>query len=246
MPSAAFSLFNGRRRKEVLEIATVFEEVNNRRGRKTKHSLLNGALVLLVSSWEVYCEDVCIQAAGKIAKRNSLRFDQLTSKLRKDLLRYAVEESKGKQDPLTEKVALLPDDGWKQLLTDRLEEYVADFNTPKFSRQGSKKDLNGLFRCVLGTNISTAIEELLTEPGLCGRLDSIVTLRGEIAHTGGTQLEDRLNAALLKEHTATFVEAAAAIDVIVHQHFRNCFKFVPWKITSQVREVLRESVQASV
>lgn len=57
--------------------------------------------------------------------------------------------------------------------------YVRDFNTPKFQRQRGK-DLNGLFRLVLGARVSTAIEDLLNEPNLCNSLDEIVTQRGEM------------------------------------------------------------------
>ena len=145
MPSRAFSVFNGKKKREVLEIADVFQEINNHPGPNTKYSLLNGALMLLVSSGEVYCEDVCRQAAERIERRSSLSFAQIDEKLRRDLIRYAGDQYNGKQDPLTEKLAMLPDGGWRQLLADRLNEYVRDFNTPEFSRQQGK-DLNGLFR----------------------------------------------------------------------------------------------------
>lgn len=242
MPSSAFALFNGRRNKEVLELAHVFEEVNDRPGPNTKHALLNGALVLLVSSWEIYCEEVCRQAAQKILERNNLRFNQITDQLRRDLLNYAGSEFKGNQDPLNEKVALLPDEGWKQLLCDRSDEYIRDFNTPKFSRQRGK-DLDGLFRLVLGARISAAIEDFLAEPGLCNRLDAIVTLRGEIAHTGEAAPEDRLTADIIRAHTASFIEAAAAIDVIIHRDFRQRFGFAPWRITNQVRDAIRVPIR---
>lgn len=239
MPSAAFTLFNGRRKKEVLELASVFDEVNNRPGPNTNHALLNGALVLLVSSWEVYCEEVCRQAARRIIEQNRLRFDHLTDQLRRDLLGYAGREFTGKNDPLNEKVALLPDGGWKQLLSDRLDEYIPDFNTPKFRRQRGK-DLDGLFRLVLGAKLSTALEDFLAEPGLCNRLDEIVTLRGEIAHTGEAAPEDRLTSHLIRQHTTSFIEAAAAIDVVLHRDFRQRLGFAPWRITNQVRQAIRE------
>lgn len=239
LPSRAFTIFNNRKRLEVLEIAQVFQDINNRPGPNTKYSLLNGALVLLVSSWEIYCEEVCRQAAEIINGRPSLSFANLDEKLRKDLIQYAGSQYKGNQDPLLEKVALLPDGGWRQLLVDRLAEYTPDFNTPKFSRQRGK-DLNGLFRQVLGIKISTALEAFLEDQGLCGRLDAVVTLRGEIAHTGDAQAGNRLTPALLRQHTVSFIEAAAAIDVIIHSEFRNKLGFAPWQITQPVREALRQ------
>ena len=242
MPSSAFVLFNGRRREEVLQIAAVFEDLNNRRGPNTNYALLNGALVFLVSSWEVYCEEVCRQAAQKIVARNGLRFDQLNVSFRRDLLQHAANEFKSNLDPLDQKVAMLTDDGWKNLLSERLIQYIGNFNTPKFQRQRGK-DLNGLFRLVLGSRISPTIERLLNDDGLCDRLDAIVTLRGEIAHTGEAGPEDRLNAGLIREHTASFIEAAAAIDVAMHRYFREQFDFAPWQITNQVRDALREAAR---
>jgi len=238
VPSQAFNIFNGRKKKEVLEIADVFEEINNRPGPNTKYSLLNGALVLLVSSWEFYCEGVCLQAADKIQGRHELTFGQLHERLRRDLIRYAGDEYKGRQDPLTEKIAMLPDGGWRQLLADRLSEYIPDFNTPKFSRRRGK-NLNDLFRQVLGFNVSDAIEDFLEDEGLCARLDTVVTLRGEIAHTGDAQVEARLSPDILRQHTSAFVEAAAAVDVVIHQEFRNRLGFAPWQITQPVRAALR-------
>lgn len=239
MPSQAFNVFNGRRKREIFEIADVFEELNNRRGPNTKYSLLNGALVLLVSSWEVYCEDVCRQAAEKIKSRPNLNFSQLDETLQRDLVQYAGGQYKGNQDPLTEKVAMLPDGGWRQLLADRLGEYVPDFNTPKFSRQKGK-DLNGLFRQVLGIKMSNAIGGFLEDAGLCGRLDAVVTLRGEIAHTGDARAEDRLSPEILRRHTSAFIEAAAAVDVVVHQEFRGKLGFAPWQITQPIKDALRQ------
>jgi len=245
LPSSAFNVFNNKKRAEVLEIAQVFEDINNRPGPNTKYSLLNGALVLLVSSWEVYCEDVCKQAAASIHGRASLTFANLDEKLRKDLIQYAGSQYKGNQDPLLEKVALLPDGGWRQLLVDRLAEYTPDFNTPKFTRQRGK-DLNGLFRQVLGIKISTALESFLEDQGLCARLDGVVTLRGEIAHTGDAQAGNRLTCALLRLHTASFIEAAAAIDVIIHREFRTKLGFAPWQITQPIRNTLRPIAQNKI
>ena len=237
MPSQAFTVFNSRKKKEILEIARVFQEINSGPGPNTKYSLLNGALVLLVSSWEVYCEDVCGQAAETIKERPSLRFAQLREKLRKDIIHYAGNQYKGNQDPLTEKVAMLPDGGWRILLVDRLNEYVQDFNTPKFSRQRGK-NLDDLFRQALGIKISKEIEGFLEDEGLCNRLDEVVTLRGAIAHTGDGQAENPLSPDILKQHTSSFLKAAAAVDVIVHQEFRDTLGFAPWQITQPVRDAL--------
>ena len=239
MPSRAFNNFNGKRKREVLEMADVFQSLNSGRGPNTKYGLLNGALVLLVASWETYCEDVCQQAADSILEKNKLTFDHLSENLRRHLIRHAVSQFRSNDDPLTQEIAKLPDGGWRQLLADRLEEYMLDFNTPKFSRSRGK-NLNALFDHVLGLKISREIEEFLEDDGFCQRLDDLVSLRGEIAHRGAVESE-RLSSDRLRNCTSSFVEAAAAIEVIVHRQFRERFEFVPWQITKPVKQALRES-----
>lgn len=55
MPSSSFTLFNGRRKQEIIELVKIFEARNAKPGPNTDYALLNSALLLLVSSWEVYC-----------------------------------------------------------------------------------------------------------------------------------------------------------------------------------------------
>ena len=162
--------------------------------------------------------------------------------MRKDLIRYAGEEYKGKQDPLEEKLAMLPDGGWRQLLVDRLNEFLPDFNTPKFSRQRGK-DLNSLFRLVVGIKVSSEIESFLNDEGLCQRLDDVVTLRGEISHTGDAPVKERLSPDLLRQHTQAFIKAAAALDVIIRREIRNTLGFPSWQITEPIRQALGQGAR---
>ena len=245
MPSTAFTQFERRRTREIREIIQIFRDINNKPGPNTNYSLLNGALVLLISSWEVYCEDVCRQAADKIKDRANLEFSDLKEKLKKDLVTYAGTNYSGAQDPLVEKIALLPDKGWKQLLVSRLDEYIRDFNTPKFNRTRGK-DLNGLFRTALGVKISNSLSEFLEDENFCQSLDAVVTLRGEIAHTGEAAPENRLTAELMDQHLSVFLEGAAAIDALIHREFNSQFGFAPWQITQPVRVALRPLARAKL
>ena len=245
MPSSAFNQFKNRRHSEILEIASIFDNMNDRPGPNRYYGLLNGALVLLVSSWEIYCEEVCQQAADRISNRANLVFSSLPVRARKDILVYAGSNFGGNRDPFDEKIALLPDGGWKELIKERIAGYISDFNTPKFTRQRAK-DLNGLFRHVLGIRMSQEINNFVEEQGFCEKLDAVVTLRGEIAHTGGAAPENRLTSPLLREHSRLFVEAAAAVEAILHREFRENLEFVPWQITRAVRESLRPLAAAKL
>ena len=223
----------------------MFADLNTRPGPNRYYGLLNGALVLLVSSWEIYCEEVCQQAADRICNRASLAFASLPVRARKDILVYTGSNFKGNQDPFAEKIAMLPDGGWKRLINERISEYISDFNTPKFRRQRGK-DLNGLFRHILGVRMSQEIDNFVEEQGFCESLDAVVTLRGEIAHTGGAAPENRLTAVLLRNHSRLFVEAAAAVEAILHREFRENLDFAPWQITRPVRESLRPVAAAKL
>lgn len=241
MPSQAFTNFNVKT-SEVREIAQVFRNQNKGVGRtsSTHYSLLNGALVLLVSSWEVYCEDVCEQAVKAIRDRESIRFDQLNETLQSFTLDYVYEKHNKNSNPLKQPIAKLPDGGWRQLLVERCSEYARDFNTPKFHRKDGK-NLHEMFRKVLGIgNIAGEIGKFLEEPGLSKKLDEVVNLRNEIAHTGELGSQNRLSAEILDNHSRSFAEAAAAIDMIVRREFEEHFEFAVWNITDSYRKVLRE------
>lgn len=244
MPSSSFTLFESRRSKEVLEIADIFDQLNTRRGPNRHYGLLNGALVLLVSSWEIYCEEVCQIAISSIAGRSSMAFVQLPDRMKRDFVIYAADKFSKQGDPLEQCVAQLPDGGWRLLLEDRLEDYISNFNTPKFSRDG--KNLDELFRHVLGIKLSAEINAFLEDDGFCSQLDEVVTLRGEIAHTGEAAPENRLTSAALRKYTQQFVEAAAAIEIILHKEFRSILGFAPWQLTNRVRNSLREVIQNKV
>ena len=237
MPSQAFKNTTN---SEVHQIASVFDKINEGKGRNTTFGLLNGALVLLVAGWETYCEDVCKQAAQKIRDRKALTFGQLTTAHQRILIRDVCRQFKENDDPLNQKVSKLPDGGWRTLVLEQLEEYVLDFNTPKFYRSRGK-NLNELFRRVLGMKISEEINILLDDGNFCQYLDEIVTLRGEIAHRGQTQQDDRLSSNKMREFSSHFMEAAAAIEVVVHRQFQKNFGFTPWQITRNVTDALRES-----
>jgi len=101
-------------------------------------------------------------------------------------------------------------------------------------------------RTVTAPDLRSAVE-LSGKPGpLHGRLDGIVTLRGEIAHTGDAQAEDRRSPDILRQHTASFIEAAAAVDVIIHTEFRDKIGFAPWQITQPIRQALRQAAENKI
>lgn len=246
MPSYAFNVFRNKRHREVLELAHLFQEVNNKPGPNSRHSLLNGGLVLLASGWEIYCEDVCRFLASKISGRKALQFESMSEVLRKDIIRYAGNDFNSNNDPFGEKIALLAGDGWRELYSDRLSEYISDFNTPKFYRpQG--KNLNELFRHSLGIKkMSSLLDDFLDEDGFSARLDEIITLRGEIAHTGEVSGDDKLSATDLVNHASAFLEASAAIEAILYGQVKQSLGFAPWQMTYPIKNSLRPGAVAKL
>lgn len=245
MPSSAFTMFNRRKKKEVMDISAIFRELNQRRGPNRNYSLLNGALVLLVSSWEIYCEDVCRQSVKTICDRSGVKFSDLENRMACDVVKYAGSDYRDNANPLLQRIARLPDGKWRELVSERLEEHISDFNTPKFSRPRGK-NLKDLFRHVRSGNIEILIDDFLEEQRFCARLDEIVTLRGQIAHTGDAPAGNRLNANILDDYTAKFVEAAAAVDVLIYNEIRSRFGFAPWQITNPLKDALRPVARAKI
>jgi len=196
-------------------------------------------LVLLVSSWEVYCEDVSRQAVQKISSKSNLRFSSLSERMQRDTVKSAGLAFKDNQDPLTTRIFSLTDRNWCQLIQEDLEDFIRDFNTPKFDRPKGKT-LDDLFRKVNGFQASKSLTEFFSEDHFCSGLDEIVTIRGEVAHKATLSADDRLSPDALSNYCSRFLEAAGAIDFIINRDFRAKLGFAPWQVTKPIKESIRE------
>tara|TARA_R110002072_G_scaffold91255_5_gene203541 strand:- start:5176 stop:5808 length:633 start_codon:yes stop_codon:yes gene_type:complete len=199
--------------------------------------LLHGGLILLVSGWETYCEDVSKEAVKKITEAENLTFDDLSQKIRRQLIRHSYPPNIDKVDPLETGLAKLPGEGWRGLFVEMIEEYLSDFNTPKFTKpQG--KNLQKLFKLYLEGNVMTHVPSLTRTENITEEIDRIISVRGDIAHRGKPLNEDRFYADDLICYLEHVRNACAAIDSIIWREFRTLYGITPWRMTQTIQRLL--------
>ena len=145
-------------------------------GYKHNVEVINkSGVVLLVASWEAFIEDLALTA-----------FEAMLSKATKvatfpnKVLTLASRDLR--QSPDETQVWKLAERGWKAVLRQHknriLEKHIGDFNTPR------ARQIDSLFQCLVGLNhLSSHWHwKRMTPDSAVKKLDSLVTLRGDIAH----------------------------------------------------------------
>ena len=147
-------------------------------GRKFGVEVLNkSAVVLITAFWEAYCEDIAAEAVEHIVT-HSKDASALPTGLKKVISR---ELEKDTHDLSSWRLA---DDGWRDMLSDRLaalqEERNRKLNTPKTGQ------ISDLFSQTLGLEDITVkwYWSGMSRDQAAQKLDDFVTLRGAIAHRG--------------------------------------------------------------
>lgn len=170
------------------------------RGRKRDVEVLNkSAIIFLVACWEVYVEDVVESALTYLmdaAPDHTVFPDNL-------LVRVG-NKSQGAN------AWKLAGDGWRDVLKDNLQEALATtiggLNTPKSS------NLNDLYKKAIG------MEKLsknwswhgVSSAKAAEKLDSLITLRGDIAH------RVKLSSPVRKSHVSDGARLVLRLAVITH------------------------------
>lgn len=113
----------------------------------------------------------------------------------------------------------LCDEGWRQIYKDMVKLQTEHLNSPKSSI------LKDLFQKYVGVS-TTHIDEV----PCIGKLDEIITFRGEIVHQVKSatyvHIED------VKEHLKVINEIVIGIDVMIRDHIKNAYSVkVPWNDT---------------
>ena len=236
MPSKSFSEFKRYTVKEVEPLRSIFVAHNLKHGRNTAYSLVYGGLMLLVAAWETFCKEVSQEAISSLNKKE-VSFCVLPDSTKREILKFANKGPLTKSDPLRSKLAMLPDDGWRPLLTDMVDEFITDFNTPKF--HGNKgKNLKKLFGRYLNADIEKLTAKLTHEPTFVKDIDKLVSVRGDLAHKGKLKKVDKFGAEEFDEYILLFQRVCAALDYIIYSEFRTKYRFAPWKMTNKVLDFL--------
>ena len=241
MPSEAFKVFDKYTVREINTLANIFSELNTGKGQNSAYGLVNGGLVILVSGWETYCEDVSKESVKKLASTKNLTFGKIPQTIQRKILKYAHQKNFHSMDPLETRLAKLPGEGWRNVFCGMVENHLQNFNTPKFNKgedEGEGKDLKKLFSLFLLTDVKEVIQELTGINGHGEEIDDLIRIRGDIAHRGEPEKEDKFNAKKLRDYLTTFQKACAAIDAIIWQDFRLHYGVTPWNITIKIKSHL--------
>lgn len=139
--------------------------------------VLRSAIVLLVTFWEAYVEDIVEEALEHIVEHAPG-----PDKLPKGLKQEISKELKADKNEIA--LWQLAGNGWKAVVRDRLpamkESRNRSFNTPK-SLQTKE-----FFEKALGIPDITKAWTINDKPseGVCKTLDKLIEIRGQIAHRG--------------------------------------------------------------
>lgn len=142
-----------------------------------KYVVLKSSIVLMVSHWEAYVEDICGEAIDFIV-RNSPSSEKLPKSLKKQIANEI------KEDRNEIKAWELAGENWRDVVKKRLSEYQEQrnwkFNSPK------SQPVISFFDKYLGIeDISKRWRHKDLSADECRKkLDEIVEVRGAIAHRG--------------------------------------------------------------
>lgn len=147
------------------------------KGRRHRLEVLNKSGIVLLTALEAYCEDIAAEGIAHLVEHG----DDWT-KLPVELQKQVAAELKRESHELA--VWQLAGDGWKNVLTDRLELWQEErnrrLNTPKTEK------VDEMFHRALGIeSISSGwYWKGVSREQAAKKLDRYVTLRGAIAHRG--------------------------------------------------------------
>jgi len=183
-------------------------------GRRKLGHITKGGVLLLCAAWELYIEEVIVEAAhsilavadapSELPKNAQKRIAQLAGDTKKDELR----------------ALSLAGEGWKIVYADGLDLKLSTFNTPKsgpvdelFLAWIGKKDMSGCW--------SHGTDEI----------NNFVRVRGDIAHRGADA--DYVTKADLDTYRKRVEETIKETDDCLAEYIRNDTKVgkFPWRRT---------------
>lgn len=173
--------------------------------------LFRSAVVLLVSHWEAYIEDICSEALEHIVT-HALDAESLPLEIKQTV---ATEIKKA---PNEIEVWKLADAGWRDYLKKRLEPLQESrnrsFNTPK-----AHSTVEFVAKTIGLKDISEAwkIEGLDTQ-AICQKLDKLIEVRGQIAHRG--KVTSKIDKAWIEDHRQFLLQVVGKTGGRIKTHVK--------------------------
>lgn len=167
MPSKALRKFEGAMMKDVNRIIQTHADIQNGNpGNMGLGHLTRSGVLLLCAAWELYIEELLIEAVTANIARSPTP-GGLPVSVQKTISQY-VKASKHELKPLA-----MAGDGWKTIYLDIARESVVGLNTPK------KHNIDQLYSALVG--IPDLSNAWTLGPAA---INDFVEARGDIAHRG--------------------------------------------------------------
>lgn len=212
MPSAALGRFEGPMMKDVDRIIATHGSIQNGGpGNKGLGHLTRGGVLLLCAAWELYIEELMIEAVEACIDRANGPTD-LPEAVQRTISDY-VKNSKHQLKPLA-----MAGDGWKTVYLEIAREWVTALNTPK------QHNINEGFRKLVG------LDDLSNSWSLgSAAVNDFVSARGDVAHRGSDAGNVHINK-LKGTYKPQIMKCAVETDNAMSTHIRESFnpKAYPW------------------
>jgi hypothetical protein len=173
--------------------------------------LFRSAVVLMVSHWEAYIEDITSEAISHIVTKT-----KDSTLLPKELKKQVASELKNAINET--EVWKIADDGWRPYIKARLDNFKdarnRNFNTPKAQKTEE------FIKTALGMEkICRAWKtDKMTEMEARKKLDTLIEIRGQIAHRG--KIDEKLDQKWVKDHVKFLRNIASITGGKINAHVR--------------------------
>lgn len=198
MPSKAYSVFH----KNILQVDKLLAAYTvvrtPTRGRKHLDHLTRSAIIFLCSSWEVYLEQISRETCAKILARTS--YPNTLPRESKKALAKLVADSKNE----IEAIEFASD--WKSYFSRLIDGYVSRLNTPK------SEQVKSILHNYFGADNAEIVSKM---PTLLS-IDSIVKMRGEIAHN--IYVEEYVAPDVVQSHKETVIRLVKEIELFLWEY----------------------------
>lgn len=212
MPSKALTKFENAMLKDVDRIIKTHTSlVQGDKGKKALGHLTRGGVLLLCAAWELYIEELLVEAVC-VCRDRANSPDDLPKPVQKAIAKH-VADSKHELKALG-----LAGDGWKVMYLEIANEAVVSLNTPK------KHNIDQLFSNLVG------IQDLSNcwSRGYAA-INDFVEARGDVAHRGsdsGYIKVAKLRDVYKEDICLSAIETDNAVSTFVRDTFNP--KTYPW------------------
>lgn len=226
MPSKAYKTFN-KNIKDVYNLIETYTKIDemkheHKRGRRHLGHLTKGGIILLSGAWEVYVEDLLIEAIEFITK-NSTDPSNLPERFKKKICEYI------KQNQHELKALSLCNSGWKETCNEIVVKEINVLNTPRAHKVELLYNTffdNDVTKILTKKQEISGVKEYIAKDNCFKELDKLVTLRCEYAHARSNIYTSK---EALNSYIVVIIECVNHMESNMRQGIVNIITKSPWR-----------------